>query len=111
MNSLKHGLTARTLVLRDEDPAEFELLYSSLLLEWRPQTALEHELVNRMATQLWRLSRVLPFESAIIEARCADIKPEQAETEEEFFARKMAEVRGLFSEWPNANPSAPLFAT
>src|SRR6266508_3884190 len=48
MNSLKHGLTAKTLVLRNEDPAELELVYSELVEELLPQTVPEQELVGRV---------------------------------------------------------------
>jgi hypothetical protein len=37
MNSLKHGLTAKTLVLRGEEPAEFDRLYAHLVEEFDPR--------------------------------------------------------------------------
>lgn len=68
-NSRKHGLTASTLVIGDEDPAQFEQLRSELIEQHDPQSALEFELVERLSGLLWRLRRVPVFEAAIMDAR------------------------------------------
>ena len=65
-NSRKHGLTAKTLVIGDEDPAEFDELRSELMEQYDPQSALEVELVERIAGLLWRLRRIPVFEAAIM---------------------------------------------
>jgi hypothetical protein len=56
---------------------------------------LGHELVARVAGLLWRLRRALIFEGSIIEARCAEITPEEVETSDEWFesARKTIAAR------------------
>jgi hypothetical protein len=74
MNSRKHGLTATTLVIGDEDPAHFERLRAELIAQYQPQSALECELVERLSSLLWRLRRVPAFEAAIIEARRAEVE-------------------------------------
>ena len=72
MNSRKHGLTATTLVIGDEDPTQFELLRAEFLQEYTPQSAMECELVERLVGLAWRLRRVPAFEAALLGARCAD---------------------------------------
>ena len=72
-NSRKHGLTARTLVIGDEDPAQFDKLRAELMEEYDPQSALECELVERLSSLLWRLRRIPAFEAAIIDARRAEV--------------------------------------
>jgi hypothetical protein len=57
LNSRKHGLTAKTLVIGDEDPAQFHKLRAELMEEYDPQSALECELVERLSSLLWRLRR------------------------------------------------------
>jgi hypothetical protein len=66
-NSLKHGLTARRVVLPGEDQAEFDQLLNSLLADHRPEGALENEMTADIAACLWRLSRARRYESAVID--------------------------------------------
>ena len=65
-NALRHGLTARQIVLQGEDPAEFEALREALIGELRPDTALEGVLVDRLAGLFWRLRRIPRFEAALL---------------------------------------------
>src|SRR5262245_32129954 len=69
MNALKHGLTAKSIVIGDEDPKEFEDLRAKLEHDLQPRTALEGELFERLAGLLWRLRRVPAIEAAIVNAR------------------------------------------
>ena len=39
MNGLKHGLTAETIVIGDEDPAQFERLRKALEERFEPRSA------------------------------------------------------------------------
>jgi hypothetical protein len=66
MNACKHGLTAKEIVIWDEDPAEFEALCAGLTADFAPQTTFERELVDRLAGLLWRLRRVPVLEACII---------------------------------------------
>jgi hypothetical protein len=59
-NALKHGLTAQSVVLPSEDPAEFQLLLTSYLDQFQPDGPAELHLVHQMVTAAWRLQR-LPF--------------------------------------------------
>jgi len=70
-NALRHGLTAETVIdaLEDaEDYAAFELAITS---DNDAQTAVERELVLRLASLLWRLRRATAIESGLfkIQAR------------------------------------------
>jgi len=81
MNALKHGLSAKKIVIGDEDPKEFEALRAALERDWQPETAFESELVDQLAGSLWRLRRVPAIEAAIVKAR-----------EEEAYSRVYSEV-------------------
>jgi hypothetical protein len=65
-NSLKHGLLAKTVVLRwgplKEDEKEFEQLLSDLRNDLSPVGALEEMLVEEIAVCYWRMRRVLRAE-------------------------------------------------
>ena len=58
-NSLKHGLASGTLILPDEDPAEFAALHQSLIADHAPTTATEQLLVHDMAKHHWLTDRAL----------------------------------------------------
>jgi hypothetical protein len=75
LNSCKHGLTAKTIVIGEEDPDEFDALRQRLFEEFNPRTGFTSELVGRLAVQMWRLRRVPAFEAALITAHCAEIGP------------------------------------
>ncbi|MGA7372289.1 MAG: hypothetical protein WBW37_06690 [Methyloceanibacter sp.] len=62
-------MTAKTLIIVGEDADDFDLLRAELMDEHDPQSALECELVERLAGILWRLRRVPFFEAAIMDAR------------------------------------------
>src|SRR5262245_21243974 len=68
-NSLAHGLSAQDIVINDEDPTEFELLFEGLLADFSPTTTVERKLVERLAGLLWRLQRVPVLEAALFNVR------------------------------------------
>jgi hypothetical protein len=69
MNACKHGLTAQTVVIGDEDPAQFDCLRKVLEQDFDPHSMIERELVERLAGIVWRLRRMPKFEAALVEAR------------------------------------------
>jgi hypothetical protein len=73
LNSRKHGLTAKNLVIAGECADDFDQLRAELMDEHDPQSALECELVERLVGILWRLRRVPFFEAAIMDARHFDV--------------------------------------
>ena len=57
-NALKHGLTARkVVVLDDEDAAAFHEFQAALRVELAFEGVLQHDLVSRIALGLWRARR------------------------------------------------------
>ena len=66
-NALKHGLTAKKLVVAPfEDPTEYEGIIEALRQDFRPQTSIEEILVQQMAACLWRRQRLMKAEKAEI---------------------------------------------
>ena len=57
------------LIIVGEHANDFEQLRAELMEEHDPQSALECELVERLAGILWRLRRVPFFEAAIMDAQ------------------------------------------
>ena len=65
-NALKHGLTARSVLLAGEAPAEFRRLQVAVIARFKPEGVLERELATSIASLFWRLRRVPPFEAALL---------------------------------------------
>ena len=66
-NSLRHGLTAKAVVLETESQDEFAALLDSFLDRFHPADPVEQELVETMAAARWRLRRLYTIESRILE--------------------------------------------
>ena len=66
LNALKHGLTARDIVIFDENPADFEALKVDLFEDYQPVGRDEIELVSLIAALFWRLRRVSRWEAALL---------------------------------------------
>src|SRR5262245_22101529 len=66
-NAVKHGLTAETLVLSNEDPQKFEAIVESYADRLCPEDQLEMDLVAEMAANRWRLRRAWSLETALLD--------------------------------------------
>jgi len=66
-NALRHGLTATTSILPDEDEAAFGALHERMLHYFEPISILEEELVEDLVRVLWRLRRVPQVEAGIFQ--------------------------------------------
>src|SRR5438132_2906217 len=68
-NSLRHGFTARkTIVLKCEDPEEFQETIDHHLLMYQPATPAEEDLVNEMIACRWRMQRLRTIETSMIDS-------------------------------------------
>ena len=88
-NALKHGLTAQTLLLPSEDPADFDALLTAYLQHLQPDGPIELDLVHEMAASKWRLNRI-----ALIEAQ---LFAEAIDHVEEYSDDPLTPVQGLAS--------------
>ncbi|HEX6897677.1 MAG TPA: hypothetical protein VF146_20495 [Bryobacteraceae bacterium] len=66
-NSLKHGLTSRTPVLRSEDPAAYQRHCRGFHEEYQPKTPTEIQLVQELAGTAWRLNRIPALEAQLLD--------------------------------------------
>jgi hypothetical protein len=71
LNSLRHGLRARAVVLPGEDRQEFQLLCDQLEAEWQPRTRTEQAYVEQLAISLWKLGRADAAEASVLLQRAA----------------------------------------
>jgi hypothetical protein len=58
-NAMTYGIFAKDVVLSSESRSQFNLLLSRLIEDRHPEGALEHILVVKLATNVWRYWRLL----------------------------------------------------
>ena len=66
-NATRHGIFSAQLILRDEDPEDFQTLVAALQADLRPVGALELTLVERIAVTIWRQRRLVRAETASLD--------------------------------------------
>ena len=67
-NAVRHGMTAETVIADLEDADDYQAFENAVIADYDPQTAVERELVLRLASVLWRLRRATGIESGIFES-------------------------------------------
>src|SRR5262249_45935362 len=65
-NAVRHGLTAETVIDTLEDAADYRAFERAIKSDYSPQTAIEGQLVSRLASLLWRLRRAVIIESGLL---------------------------------------------
>jgi len=125
MNSLRHGMRARAVVLPNENQGRFHQLCDELEAEWQPQTTTEMALLEKMAIAQWKLVRAERREAVICgiypdekqEAMLEPLAKFQERFERAFF-RSLSELEKLqkirrqtapppSKEAPSATPPEP----
>jgi hypothetical protein len=66
-NAVRHGLTAETIVEGVEDPEDYKAFEASVTADYDAQSAVERELVLRLASLLWRLRRATAIETGLLQ--------------------------------------------
>jgi hypothetical protein len=64
-NALRHGLTAETVIDALEDAEDYAAFEMAIAADYDAQSAVERELVLRLASLLWRLRRATAIESGL----------------------------------------------
>ena len=71
-NALRHGLTAETVIAALEDAEDYQAFEAAVTADYDAETAVERELVLRLASVLWRLRRATGIETALFESVIAE---------------------------------------
>jgi hypothetical protein len=71
-NAVRHGLTAETVIGSLEDAEDYEAFETAVVADYDAETAVQRELVLRLASILWRLRRSTAIESALFEAMAGE---------------------------------------
>ena len=66
-NAVRHGLTAETVIGALEDADDYKAFEAAIIADYDAQSAVERELVLRLASVLWRLRRATAMETGLFE--------------------------------------------
>jgi hypothetical protein len=66
-NAIRHGLTAETVIKLLEDPDDYKAFEQAVTADYDAETAVERELVLRLASLLWRLRRATTIETGLLQ--------------------------------------------
>src|SRR5215472_10317995 len=67
-NAVRHGLTAETVITDLEDRQDYEAFEAAVVSCYEAESAVERELVLRLASVLWRLRRAIGIETMLFES-------------------------------------------
>ena len=66
-NAVRHGLSAETVISQFEDAEDYKAFELAITADYDAQSAVERELVLRLASLLWRLRRTTTIETGLFE--------------------------------------------
>jgi hypothetical protein len=72
-NAVRHGLTAETVIDALEDAEDYAAFEMTVTADYDAQTAVERELVLRLASLLWRLRRANTIESGLFKIQAKQL--------------------------------------
>src|SRR6266702_2984359 len=65
-NAVRLGLRAETVIERVEDTGDYRAFEAAIIADYDAQTAVERELVLRLASLLWRLRRATSIKTDLL---------------------------------------------
>jgi hypothetical protein len=72
-NAVRRGLTAETVIGALEDADDYKAFEAAITVDYHAQSAVERELVLRLASLLWRLRRATTMETGLFEIQADDL--------------------------------------
>lgn len=78
-NAVRHRLTAETVIVPVEDADDYQAFELAVTADYEAETAVERELVLRLASLLWRLRRATSIETGLLQIQ-EEFWPEPSRT-------------------------------
>jgi hypothetical protein len=72
-NAVRHGLTAETVIGALEDAEDYKAFEAAVIADYDAQSAVERELVLRLASLLWRIRRATTMETGLFEIQATHL--------------------------------------
>ena len=73
-NAVRHGLTAETVIGALEDAEDYKAFEIAVIADYHAQSAVERELVLRLASLLWRVRRATSMETGLFEIQVEHLR-------------------------------------
>jgi hypothetical protein len=102
-NAVRHGLTAETIIGALEDAEDYQAFEAAIIADYEAQSAVERELVLRLASLLWRLRRAITIETGLFEIEAERLS--EAGRSHQVSPSSREVVRALFG--PHASINSP----
>jgi len=102
-NAIRHGLTAETVIGALEDAEDYKAFEAAIIADYDAQSAVERDLVLRLASLLWRLRRATTIETGLFEIEAEHLS--EAGRSHQVSPASREVVRALFG--PSASASSP----
>ena len=108
-NAVRHGLTAETVIGALEDAEDYKGFEAAIIADYDAQSAVERELVLRLASALWRLRRATAMETGLFEIEAdhltaGSVPQLQSPSRDVVYASFRSDARGKPQEEPAADP-------
>src|SRR5664279_165212 len=71
-DAVRHGLTAETVIAALEDATDYQAFEAAVIADYDVESAVERELVLRLASVFWQSRRAISIETAIFESVTAE---------------------------------------
>jgi hypothetical protein len=73
-NAVRHGLTAETIISALEDAEDYRAFEATITVDYDAQSAVERELVLRLASLFWRLRRATMMETGLFDIQAGHLR-------------------------------------
>ena len=73
-NAVRHGLTAETVIGALEDAEDYSAFEAAIIADYDAQSAVERELLLRLASLLWRLRRATTMETGLFDIQTSQLE-------------------------------------
>jgi hypothetical protein len=101
-NAVRHGLTAETVIGALEDAEDYKAFEAAIIADYDAQSAVERELVLRLASLLWRLRRATTIETGLFGIEAENLT--EAARSNKISPASHEVVRALFGPRPSVSP-------
>src|SRR2546421_7935738 len=95
-NAVRHGLTAETVIGALEDAEDYKAFEAAVIADYDAQSAVERELVLRLASLLWRIRRATTIETGLFEIQARQLR--------EFRRKRDAQQSLIYRLFPVTEP-------
>src|SRR5208282_1205137 len=103
-NAVRHGLTAETVIGALEDAEDYKAFEAAIIADYDAQSAVERELVLRLASLLWRLRRATTMETGLFEIQADYLREFRQDRQAQPESQEIIYARLGWSDYVDADP-------